>query len=82
MGLLHLLFFLIAVQAVQVQVLPSNNSHDLSGSSYFRIWGSSHLDDQHLAPLTQSLLHLSDSQQKVALLSIDISFPTHPLTYP
>ncbi|KAJ5149897.1 hypothetical protein N7448_001475 [Penicillium atrosanguineum] len=61
MRLLPVLLFLIAVQA-DTQVLPSNNS--LSTSSYFRIWGSSHLDNQHLAPLTQSLLQLTDAQQK------------------
>ncbi|KAJ5666131.1 uncharacterized protein N7477_008579 [Penicillium maclennaniae] len=30
----------------------------------FRIWGASHLDGQQLAPLTQSLLQLTDAQQK------------------
>lgn len=68
MGLLSLSFILVAVQAQAVLLQPSNSSYDLSSSSSsFRIWGSSHLNGQLLAPLTQSLLHLSDSQQKVAL---------------
>ena len=62
MRLLPLFLCLIAVQA-DTQVLPSNNS--VSTSSDFRIWGSSHLDGQQLAPLTQSLLQLTDAQQKV-----------------
>lgn len=74
---ISLSLFLIAVAAIvraDTQVLPSNNSYDL-GSSYFRIWGSSHLDDQRLAPLTQSLLQLTDAQQKV-LLNCNFSFIT------
>lgn len=63
---LSYLSFLISVQA-SVTILPSNNSQDLLGSSYFRIWSSSHLNGQLLAPLTQGLLHLTDRQEKVRL---------------
>lgn len=61
--------FSLAVQAA-VSVLPSNNTQDLAGSASsanFRLWGANYLDGQHLAPLTQGLLNLTDAQAKVRL---------------
>lgn len=62
--------FFLAVQAT-VSISPSNSTLDLPGSSAtysnFRLWGSSYLNGQPLAPLTQSLLNLTDAQAKVCL---------------
>lgn len=63
---LSFLFFR-AVQAT-VSVVPSNKT-DLpvsSASSYFRLWGTKYFTGQHLAPLTQGLLSLTDAQAKVS----------------
>lgn len=61
-------YFFLTVHAA-VSVHPSNSSLHLSDTSYaaFRIWGFNYLDGQHLAPLTQNLLDLTDLQAKVCL---------------
>lgn len=63
--------FFLTVQAT-VSVVPSNNTQGLPGSSLsdsanFRLWGDNYLNGQHLAPLTQGLLDLTDAQAKVCL---------------
>lgn len=63
---LFLFYFFLTVRAA-VSVHPSNSSVHLSAISYdaFRLWGFNYLDGQHLAPLTQNLLDLTDVQAKV-----------------
>lgn len=61
-----LFYFFVSVLAT-VTVLPSNNSQDLSWSSpaRFRLQASGSLNRLTLAPLTQSLVRLTDSEKEV-----------------
>ncbi|KAJ5556308.1 hypothetical protein N7513_002160 [Penicillium frequentans] len=58
-------YFFVSVLAT-VTVLPSNNSQDLSWSSSvrFRLQASGSLNGLTLAPLTQSLVRLTDSEKE------------------
>lgn len=61
-----LFYFFVSVLAT-VTVLPSNYSQDLSWSSSvrFRLQASGSLNGLTLAPLTQSLVRLTDSEKEV-----------------
>lgn len=66
MGPFLLFYFFISVLAT-VTVLPSNNSQDLAWSSSvrFHLQASGSLNGLTLAPLTQSLVRLTDSEKEV-----------------